>query len=75
MGATGPAVKPIALSMVSEIARAPEYSGRWHWVATTQRDAAKYNTLGGGNVQVCTAAMTQGSKLSKRRFGPFAVDG
>jgi len=65
-GYCGPAVKPIALSMVSEIARAPETAGMpisGIGGVTTWRDAAEYITLGCGNVQVCTAAMTYGFKV------------
>ena len=65
-GYCGPAVKPIAMSMVSEIARAPETAGlpiSGIGGVTTWRDAAEYITLGCGNVQVCTAAMTYGFKV------------
>ena len=65
-GYCGPAVKPIALSMVSEIARAKETAGMpisGIGGITTWRDAAEYITLGCGNVQVCTAAMTYGFKI------------
>ena len=65
-GYCGPAVKPIAMSMVSEIARAPETVGMpisGIGGVTTWRDAAEYITLGCGNVQVCTAAMTYGFKV------------
>jgi dihydropyrimidine dehydrogenase (NAD+) subunit PreA len=65
-GYCGPAVKPIALSMVSEIARDKEMRGKpisgiggiANW-----RDAAEYIALGCGTVQVCTAAMTYGFKI------------
>ncbi|MBO6919001.1 MAG: NAD-dependent dihydropyrimidine dehydrogenase subunit PreA [Rhizobiaceae bacterium] len=65
-GYCGPAVKPIAMSMVSEIARNPEtadlpISGIGG--VTTWRDAAEFMALGCGNVQVCTAAMTYGFKI------------
>lgn len=65
-GYCGPAVKPIALNMVAEIARNPEtkdlpISGIGG--ITTWRDAAEYIALGAGNVQVCTAAMTYGFKV------------
>ncbi len=65
-GYCGPAVKPIAMSMVSEIARGEhtrgmEISGIGG--ITTWRDAAEFITLGCGNVQVCTAAMTYGFKV------------
>ena len=65
-GYCGPAVKPIALSMVSEIARDPEcrdlpISGIGG--ITTWRDAAEFLALGATNVQVCTAVMTYGFKI------------
>ena len=65
-GYCGPAVKPIALSMVSEIARDPETHGlpiSGIGGITTWRDAAEFMALGAGNVQVCTAAMTYGFKI------------
>ncbi|MDB4841696.1 NAD-dependent dihydropyrimidine dehydrogenase subunit PreA [Planktomarina sp.] len=65
-GYCGPAVKPIAMSMVSEIARAPATAGlpiSGIGGVTTWRDAAEFITLGCGNVQVCTAAMTYGFKV------------
>ena len=65
-GYCGPAVKPIALSMVSEIARNPETQGlpiSGIGGVTTWRDAAEFIALGAGNVQVCTAAMTYGFKV------------
>jgi len=65
-GYCGPAVKPIALSMVSEIARDPHtrnlpisgIGGINDW-----RDAAEYISLGCGSVQVCTAAMRYGFRI------------
>jgi dihydropyrimidine dehydrogenase (NAD+) subunit PreA len=65
-GYCGPAVKPIALSMVSEIARDKEASGipiSGIGGVTTWRDAAEFMALGAGNVQVCTAAMTYGFRI------------
>ena len=65
-GYCGPAVKPIALSMVSEIARDPDTFGlpiSGIGGITTWRDAAEFMALGAGNVQVCTAAMTYGFKI------------
>ena len=65
-GMCGPAVKPIALSMVSEIARDPDTRGLPISAiggVTTWRDAAEFIALGAGNVQVCTAAMTYGFKV------------
>ena len=65
-GYCGPAVKPIALNMVAEIARDPETAGlpiSGIGGVTTWRDAVEYLALGAGNVQVCTAAMTYGFKI------------
>ncbi|MFB2550093.1 NAD-dependent dihydropyrimidine dehydrogenase subunit PreA [Ensifer soli] len=65
-GYCGPAVKPIALNMVSEIARDAETRGlpiSGIGGVTTWRDAAEFLALGAGNVQVCTAAMTYGFKI------------
>jgi dihydropyrimidine dehydrogenase (NAD+) subunit PreA len=65
-GYCGPAVKPIALNMVAEIARTPEMRGlpiSGIGGVTTWKDAAEFMALGAGNVQVCTAAMTYGFKI------------
>jgi dihydropyrimidine dehydrogenase (NAD+) subunit PreA len=65
-GYCGPAVKPIALNMVAEIARDPETAGlpiSGIGGVTTWRDAAEFLVLGAGTVQVCTAAMTYGFKI------------
>ncbi|ATI42336.1 dihydropyrimidine dehydrogenase subunit B [Pacificitalea manganoxidans] len=65
-GYCGPAVKPIALHMVAEIARNAgtatlPISGIGG--ITTWRDAAEFLSLGAGNLQVCTAAMTYGFRV------------
>ena len=65
-GYCGPAVKPIALNMVSEIARDPAtadlpISGIGG--IETWRDAIEYLALGASTVQVCTAAMTYGFRI------------
>jgi dihydropyrimidine dehydrogenase (NAD+) subunit PreA len=65
-GYCGPAVKPIALNMVAEIARDPEtrglpisaIGGINNW-----RDAAEFMSLSAGTAQVCTAAMHHGFKI------------
>jgi dihydropyrimidine dehydrogenase (NAD+) subunit PreA len=65
-GYCGPAVKPIALAMVAEIARDPEcknipisgIGGIESW-----NDAAEFMALGAGTAQVCTAAMHYGFKI------------
>ena len=65
-GLCGPAVKPIALNMVAEIARDPATRGlpiSGIGGVTTWRDAAEFMVLGAGNVQVCTAVMTYGFRI------------
>ena len=65
-GYCGPAVKPIALRMVAEIARDPATArlpisgigGISSW-----RDAAEFLALGAGTVQVCSAAMHRGFRI------------
>ncbi len=65
-GYCGPAVKPIALHMVAEIARDVDTQGMpisaiggiANW-----RDAAEFMALSAGTVQVCTAAMHYGFKI------------
>ncbi|CAN5453453.1 NAD-dependent dihydropyrimidine dehydrogenase subunit PreA [soil metagenome] len=65
-GYCGPAVKPIALNMVAEIARDPQTAGLpisgiggvGNW-----RDAFDFISRGAGTVQVCTAAMVYGFKI------------
>jgi len=65
-GYCGPAVRPIALNMVAEIARDRETAGLpisgiggiGSW-----RDAMEFIALGAGSVQVCTAAMVFGFKI------------
>jgi dihydropyrimidine dehydrogenase (NAD+) subunit PreA len=67
-GYCGYAIKPIALNMVSEIARDKETQGMpisGIGGITTWRDAAEFIALGAGNVQVCTAAMVYGFKIIK----------
>ena len=65
-GYCGPAVRPIALNMVAEIARdeltrglpISAIGGIGTW-----RDAAEFIALGAGSVQVCTAAMHYGFRI------------
>ncbi len=76
-GYCGPAVKPIALNMVAEIARNPETANlpiSGIGGVTTWRDAAEFMALGCGNVQVCTAVMTYGN-LCKFPFSPSSRRG
>ena len=65
-GYCGPAVKPIALNMVAEIARDLATAGlpiSGIGGVGTWRDAVDFIALGAGNVQVCTAAMVYGFKI------------
>ena len=65
-GYCGPAVKPIALNMVAEIARDAETSDlpiSGIGGISTWRDATEFLLLGAGNVQVCTAAMAYGFRI------------
>ncbi|HEX6315165.1 MAG TPA: NAD-dependent dihydropyrimidine dehydrogenase subunit PreA [Gemmatimonadaceae bacterium] len=65
-GYCGPAVKPIALHMVAEIARHNDTRGRpisGIGGITDWRDAVDFFALGARNVQICTAAMVYGFKI------------
>jgi len=65
-GYCGPAVKPIALHMVAEIARDEQTRGlpiSGIGGISTWRDAAEFMSLGSGSVQVCTAAMHYGFRI------------
>ncbi|PIV33633.1 MAG: NAD-dependent dihydropyrimidine dehydrogenase subunit PreA [Lysobacterales bacterium CG02_land_8_20_14_3_00_62_12] len=65
-GYCGPAVRPIALNMVAEIARDAETKGLPISAIGgigTWRDAAEFMALGAGSVQVCTAAMHYGFRI------------
>ncbi|MFO1120723.1 MAG: NAD-dependent dihydropyrimidine dehydrogenase subunit PreA [Hyphomicrobiales bacterium] len=65
-GYCGPAVKPIALNMVAEIARDTDTRGLPISAiggVTTWRDAAEFIAMSAGTVQVCTAAMTYGFRI------------
>jgi dihydropyrimidine dehydrogenase (NAD+) subunit PreA len=65
-GYCGPAVRPIAMHMVAEIARDPQCAGlpiSGIGGIETWRDGAEFMALGAGTVQVCTAAMHYGFKI------------
>jgi dihydropyrimidine dehydrogenase (NAD+) subunit PreA len=64
-GYCGPAVKPIALNMVSELARDPEFNIPISGIGgiSTWRDAVEFILLGSGTVQVCTAVMHYGYRI------------
>jgi dihydropyrimidine dehydrogenase (NAD+) subunit PreA len=64
-GYCGPAVKPIALRMVAEIARDPECGLPVSGIGGIEcwRDAAEFLALGASTVQVCTAVMHYGFRI------------
>jgi dihydropyrimidine dehydrogenase (NAD+) subunit PreA len=64
-GFCGPAVKPIALNMVSELARDAEFKIPISGIGgiTNWRDAVEFLLLGAANVQVCTAVMHYGYRI------------
>jgi dihydropyrimidine dehydrogenase (NAD+) subunit PreA len=64
-GYCGPAVRPIALRMVAQLAREPQFTipisgigGISDW-----KDAAEFMALGASTVQVCTAVMHYGYRI------------
>lgn len=64
-GYCGPAVKPIALNMVSELARDAEFTIPISGIGgiSSWRDAVEFMLLGAENVQVCTAVMHYGYRI------------
>src|SRR5678815_4681805 len=64
-GYCGTAVKPIALNMVSELARDDEFNIPISGIGgiNTWRDAVEFMLLGATNVQVCTAVMHYGYRI------------
>jgi len=64
-GYCGTAVKPIALNMVSELARDAEFNIPISGIGgiNTWRDAVEFMLLGAGSVQVCTAVMHYGYRI------------
>ena len=64
-GYAGPAVKPIALNMVSQIATDPEINLPISAIGgiSTWRDALEFILLGASSVQVCTAVMHYGFRV------------
>ena len=65
-GYCGPAVKPIALNMVSQIATDPETKGlpiSGIGGVSTWSDAAEFMLLGSSSVQLCTAVMHYGFRI------------
>src|SRR5579864_2213215 len=62
-GYCGPAVKPIALHMVSSCAKRVEIPISGIGGVATWPDAAEFIALGAGSVQVCTAVMHYGFRI------------
>jgi len=64
-GYSGPAVKPIALRMVCDLARDDRITVPISGLGgvTTWRDAAEFIALGATSVQVCTAVMHHGYRI------------
>ncbi|MDP6342372.1 MAG: 4Fe-4S dicluster domain-containing protein, partial [Alphaproteobacteria bacterium] len=71
-GYCGPAVKPIALHLVAQIARDPDCRGMaisGIGGIETWRDAAEFIALGADAIQVCTGAMHYGFKIVDDMIG------
>jgi dihydropyrimidine dehydrogenase (NAD+) subunit PreA len=66
-GYCGPAVKPIALYMVSELAREPEVRLPISGIGGIRKwdDCAEFMLLGASTIQVCTAVMHRGFGVVK----------
>ena len=67
-GYAGPAIKPIALNLLSAIANDPVIAGSGIPISamggiSTWSDAAEFIALGASNVQICTAAMHYGFRI------------
>lgn len=62
-GLTGPAIKPIGLRCVADLAAEFDLPLAGAGGVTTWRDAVEYLLLGAGAVQICTAVMTRGYGL------------
>ncbi len=74
-GYCGPAVKPIALNMVSSIAADPEAPIPISGIGGIEKwqDAAEFILLGSSNVQVCTAVMHYGFRIIEELTGGLAT--
>ena len=64
-GLAGPAVKPIALHMISQVASDPEVKLPISGIGgiSTWRDAVEFILLGSTSVQLCTAVMHYGFRI------------
>ncbi len=73
-GYCGPAVKPIALHLVSAVAGDPSVKIPISGIGgiASWRDAAEFIALGAGNLQVCTAVMHYGFRIVEDLIAPLA---
>ncbi len=62
-GMTGPAIKPITLKTISEIARTVDIPILGTGGASTWSDAVEFMAVGAGVVQFCTAVMHHGFRI------------
>ncbi|MDI7247473.1 MAG: NAD-dependent dihydropyrimidine dehydrogenase subunit PreA [Bacillota bacterium] len=62
-GYSGPAIKPVALRCVAEIAKAVDIPIAAVGGISTWRDAAEFLLVGATNVQLCTAVMHHGFRI------------
>lgn len=64
-GFCGPAVKPIALNMISELCNHPDFKLPISGIGgiETWQDAAEFFLMGASSVQVCTAVMHYGFRI------------
>lgn len=67
---SGPAIKPIAVRCVADIARAVDIPVIGVGGIKDEQDVAEFIMAGASAVQICTAAMTRGNKI----FGLIADD-
>lgn len=73
-GYCGPAVKPIALNMVSELANHPDFHLPISGIGgiETWQDAVEFFLMGASSVQVCTAVMHYGYRIVEDMREGFA---
>jgi dihydropyrimidine dehydrogenase (NAD+) subunit PreA len=62
-GLTGPAIKPVTLRTIAEIARSVEIPILGTGGASTWRDAVEFMAVGAGVVQFCTVVMHYGFRV------------
>jgi dihydropyrimidine dehydrogenase (NAD+) subunit PreA len=62
-GLSGPAIKPITLKVISEIAREVDIPITGTGGACDWKDAVEFMLVGAGNVQYCTAPMQYGFRI------------